>query len=135
MKHKHILAHMQAAEVYSKLSYCTRKQVGCVIVKDDRIISIGYNGTPRGWENVCESEDGSTKPTVIHAEANALAKLARSNESGEGATVFVTTAPCIHCAILLEPVDIKEVFYKEVYRTTEGIEFLEKCGIKVTQIK
>lgn len=134
MKRKHITAHMQAAYVYSQLSYCNRKQVGCVIVKDDRIISIGYNGTPSGWDNDCENDEGLTKPEVIHAEANALAKLAKSNESGEGASVFVTCAPCIHCAKMLVQTSVKEVYYGEEYRNTEGLDFLERGGIKTTYL-
>ena len=125
---------MEVAHVYAKLSYCKRKQVGCVIVKDDRLISIGFNGTPPGWENVCEDDNNTTKREVFHAEANAVAKLAKSHESGAGATLFVTCAPCIDCAKLIVQSGIAEVFYDEEYRGTDGVDFLRKCGVIVTQL-
>jgi dCMP deaminase len=120
-------------------------KVGCVLVKDNRIISIGYNGTPSGWSNECEVEfttgDGThdhvemiTKPEVIHAEANAVAKLARSNESGEGSVAFITHAPCLSCAKMLYSAGIIEVVYADPYKSKEGLQFLEKCGIKVSQL-
>lgn len=134
MKKKFVQAHMKVAFIYANLSYCERKQVGCVIVKNDRIISIGFNGTPPGWDNYCETEEGLTKPEVFHAEANAVAKLARCNESGEDALCFVTCAPCLHCAKLLVQTGISKVFYSEEYRGTEGLDFLTSCNIDVEKV-
>ena len=133
---------METAMVFSKLSYATRLKVGAIVVKDDRIISIGYNGTPSGWDNDCEYwfEDGDigsgwkTKPEVLHAEENAILKLAKSNESGDGATLFITHAPCIQCAKMIYGAGIKEVFYKEVYRSEDGLSFLNKCNVLVRKI-
>jgi len=135
-------AHMTAAIGYSKLSYAKRLQVGAIITKDDRVISIGYNGTPAGWNNDCEYwvEDGDlgsgwkTKPEVLHAEANAIGKLARSSESGAGATMYLTHSPCFDCAKLIHVAGINKVFYRTQYRNTDGIEFLNKCNIEVEQI-
>lgn len=166
MKQKLKKMHMRSALNYADGSTCERKKVGCVIVKDDNIISIGYNGTPPGWDNCCEErhymdvdagawldpetieekwplvdEDGNryklvTKPEVYHAEANAIAKLARSNESGEAASVFISCSPCIDCAKLLAQIGVKEVYFAEDYKAAtsaakgmSGVEFLEKCGI------
>lgn len=135
MKMDHIIAHMKTAHVYSQLSYCKRRKVGCIIVKDDRVISIGYNGTPPGWENVCEDcNKNTTKPETYHAEANAIAKLAKSGESGKNAVVFCTCTPCFECAKLLAQIEVKEVFYSETYHKTEGINFLNKCDIPTIQI-
>ena len=131
MKPRYCLAHMKTAYVYAELSYCKKHQVGCVIVKENRIISIGFNGTPPGWENNCEDENGKTRPEVYHAEANAIAKLAKSVESGKDASLFVTTMPCFDCAKLISQTGIKEVFYSEPYKNTEGIEFLKKCNIAI----
>lgn len=138
MKEKEARAHMLSAYNYADLSYCIRKKVGCVIVKDNRIISIGYNGTPPGWDNCCETEDGKSKPEVIHAELNAIGKLAKSTESGKGASVFVTCEPCIECAVLISVSGIAEVYYAEKYvgsksseRGMEGVEYLERCNIPV----
>jgi len=133
MKPKHIKAHMKAAHAYAECSTAERLKVGCVLVKDHRIISIGYNGMPSGWTNVCEDESGKTNPEVIHAEANAVAKLARSNESGEGSVAFITHAPCLSCAKMLYSAGVSEVVYSQGYRKTEGIDFLVNCGIPVTQ--
>lgn len=130
-KFKH--AHMQVAEVYAQLSSATRLKVGCVIVKDNRIISIGYNGMPSGWDNVCEHE-GKTKPEVLHAESNAIAKLARSPESGDGASIFITHSPCIDCAKLIYQSGIQEVYYKNDYRSEQGVDFLKKCDIMVSKL-
>jgi len=135
-------AHMKAAEGYSELSYAKRLKVGAIITKDDRVISIGYNGTPAGWDNDCEYwiEDGDlgsgwkTKPEVLHAEANAIGKLARSSESGAGATMYLTHSPCFDCAKLIHVAGINKVFYRTQYRSTDGIEFLNKCNIEVEQI-
>lgn len=135
MKAKWIDAYMDVAQRFAELSSAKRLQVGSVVVKDHRIISIGYNGTPAGWTNVCEIEDRAggliTKQDVIHAEANAVSKLARDGESGLGATLFCTHAPCIHCAKLIYGAGIKKVFYRDIYRDTFGVEFLEQCGIEV----
>ena len=133
MKNKHIAAHMKSAFNYAECSTAERLKVGCVIVRDDRIISIGYNGMPSGWTNVCEDEDFVTKPEVLHAEENAITKLARSTESGEGATAFITHAPCLSCAKMLYSAGVSEVVYSQSYRETGGVDFLEKCGIPVSQ--
>lgn len=134
---------MRTAENYAQLSYARRLQVGAIVVKDNRVISIGYNGTPSGWDNNCENEtylddfhiEMKTKPEVIHAEANAIAKLARSNESGEGADMFITHAPCMECAKMIYSSGIKRVYYKDLYRSSDGIDFLHKCGIGTEQVK
>jgi dCMP deaminase len=124
---------MGAAEVYAQLSSAKRLQVGCVIVKDNRIISIGYNGMPSGWTNECEDSDGQTKPEVLHAETNAIAKLASSSDSGLGADLFVTHAPCMNCAKLIYQSGIKTVYYKNTYRDDSGIKFLKRSGVQVTK--
>ena len=143
MKSKFIRAHMKVAEVYAQLSSAERLKVGAVIVKEDTIIGIGYNGMPSGWTNKCEEKiwnehDGDytikTKPEVIHAESNAISKVAKSTNSTEGAYLFVTHAPCIHCAKLIHQSGITRVFYKEEYRDDSGIKFLEKCNVKVMKI-
>jgi dCMP deaminase len=144
MKEKFINAYMDVAETFAELSSARRLHVGAIVVKDDRIISIGYNGMPAGWDNNCEDqtydEDGfhitlKTKPEVLHAETNAIAKLAKSNESGLGATMFITHAPCLDCAKLIYQSGIGSVLYRNTYRDTSGITFLERSGIKVTQVK
>jgi dCMP deaminase len=143
IKEKYLGAYMKTARVFAELSTAKRKQVGAVVVKDDRIISIGYNGMPSGWDNNCEDEISypdahgvtlKTKPEVLHAESNAIAKLAKSTESGDGASMFITCAPCIECAKMIFQSGIKEVFYGEDYRDDVGILFLNKCGITVKQI-
>jgi dCMP deaminase len=130
---------MKVAVAYSDLSHARRLRVGAIIVKDDRIISIGYNGTPPGWDNNCEDElpDGGlkTKTEVLHAEENAIGKLARSHESGNGATMFITHAPCAQCAKMILVSGIKRVFYQSMYRDDAGIKFLEKGGIEVQQLE
>lgn len=139
MKDKFISAYMDVAERFAKLSSAKRLQVGAIMVKDDRIISIGYNGMPSGWTNECEdyiqlSDDTittKTKPEVIHAEANAIAKLAKGNESGDGSTMFLTHAPCIDCAKQVYTAGIKKVYYRNPYRDSQGLDFLEKCGVEV----
>ena len=141
MKTKFIAAYMDVAERFAQLSSATRLQVGAIVVKDDRIISIGYNGMPSGWDNTCEEvvppnewvefEQLKTKPEVLHAESNAIAKLAKSSESGAGATMFVTHAPCIDCAKLVYQSGIATVYYKNKYRSTQGLEFLDKSGVEV----
>lgn len=128
-------AHMQVAQVYANLSSANRLKVGCIIVKENRIISIGYNGMPSGWDNTCEV-DNVTKPEVLHAETNAIAKVARSNESCVGATLFVTTAPCLDCAKLIYQSGISRVVWKNPHlRTDDGLKFLEKCDMTVERIK
>lgn len=140
---------MKVAGIYAQLSSAKRLKVGAIVVKDDRIISIGYNGTPPGWDNTCEDilytspwreevPGGEnityflkTKPEVIHAEANAIAKLAKSSESGTGSTMFITHAPCMECAKLIFSAGVRSVFYREEYRDTSGIDFLKKCNVEV----
>lgn len=127
-------AHMEAAEVYANLSSARRAHVGCVIVKDNRIQSIGYNGMPAGWDNTCEVDD-VTKPEVLHAETNAIAKVARSNESCEGSTLYTTMAPCMDCAKLIYQSGISRVVYKFDYpKDNGGLEFLDKCNIQVDRL-
>jgi len=143
MKPKLINAFMKTAETFAELSHARRLHVGAIVVKDDRIISIGYNGMPAGWDNNCEDETIDdrwyvtlkTKPEVLHAETNAIAKLAKSNESGMGATMFITHAPCLDCAKLIYQSGISSVLYRNSYRDTGGITFLEKSGIEVKQVE
>ena len=151
MKEKFIDAHMKAAEVYAQLSSAKRLQVGCVVVKDNTIIGIGYNGMPSGWTNDCEevvdvdpsdprydfnnfTKELKTKPEVLHAETNAIAKIARSTNSSDGAALFVTHAPCLDCAKIIHQAGINSVYYRNTYRSTDGIEFLEKCNINVKKV-
>jgi dCMP deaminase len=134
MKNKFIKAHMDAAEVYAKLSSAERLKVGCVVVKNDRIISIGYNGMPAGWSNNCEDEDGNSKKEVLHAEANAITKIARGNDSAEDATLFCTASPCINCAKLIYQSGISVVYYRDKYKTDEGIQFLLRSGVQVSKV-
>lgn len=142
MKQKLLNAYMKTAETFAECSTAVRLHVGAIVVKEDRIISIGYNGMPSGWDNNCEDEYVNeigesllrTKPEVIHAETNAIAKLARSTESGNGATLFVTHAPCLDCAKLVYQSGINSVFYRNSYRSEDGIQFLEKAGVKVDKI-
>ena len=127
-------SYLRMAQVWAENSYCNRRKVGALIVKDKMIISDGYNGTPSGFENVCEDEDGHTKPYVLHAEANAITKVAKSNNSSNGATLYVTAAPCMECAKLIIQSGIRRVVYVESYRLSDGIELLERAGIEVIQI-
>jgi len=145
-------AYMKTAETFGSLSHAIRLKVGAIVVKENRIISIGYNGTPSGWDNSCETRDKpdwmtwepaddaleqvilTTKVEVIHAEANAISKLARSTESGLGADIYITHAPCVECAKLIYGAGIDNVFYKEKYRDDDGVQFLVTCGIKVEQL-
>ena len=122
--------YLQMAQIWAQNSYCQRRKVGALVVKDKMIISDGYNGTPSGFENVCE-EDGVTKPYVLHAEANAITKLARSSNNSEGSTLYVTSSPCIECAKLIIQSGIKRVVYGEKYRLDDGIKLLERAGIEV----
>lgn len=171
MKQKMIDAYMKAAAIFAELSHAKRLHVGAIVVKDDRIISIGYNGMPSGWDNNCEDKEWmsrdaggwlnpdeieerwpfeersdeddayigryrlKTKPEVLHAETNAIAKLARSSESGLGADLFVTHSPCLDCAKLIYQSGIKRVWFSEAYRNTDGVEFLKKSGVEVEQCK
>jgi len=164
MKTKFKNAFMKTAEIFAELSYARRLHVGAIVVKDDRIISIGYNGMPADWDNDCEykeymssdaggwlnpdeieerwqhlEEDGTryalkTRPEVLHAETNALAKLAKSTESGDGATMFITHSPCLDCAKLIYQSGINSVFYRNSYRSEDGIEFLKKSGVNVEKL-
>jgi dCMP deaminase len=155
IKEKYLGAYMKTARIFAELSSAKRLHVGAVVVKDDRIISIGYNGMPSGWDNNCEDEICEeseyiidmggpthtmgtirlkTKSEVLHAESNAIAKLAKSTESGDGASMFITCAPCMDCAKMIFQSGIKEVFYGDNYRDDAGISFLNKCGITVKQI-
>ena len=143
MKPKFIKTYMDVAESFAKLSSAVRLQVGAIVVKDDRIISIGYNGMPSGWDNCCEDTvhhhdigtcTSTTKAEVLHAESNAVAKLAKSGESGLGATIFVTHAPCIDCAKLVYQSGIDTVYYKNDYRSTQGLEFLTKSKVDVIKV-
>jgi dCMP deaminase len=128
------LRYLEMARIWAKNSYCTRRQVGALVVKSNMIISDGYNGTPSGFENVCEDDNGITKPYVLHAEANAITKLARSSNNSEGATIYITASPCIECAKLIIQAGIKRVVYGEKYRLTDGIELLERAGIEVVYL-
>jgi len=125
------LHYLEMARIWSQNSYCERRKVGALMVKDRMIISDGYNGTPRGFENVCEDEEGHTKSYVVHAEANAITKVARSNNSSEGATIYITASPCIECAKLIIQSGIVRVVYSDDYRLQEGIELLKRAGIQV----
>ena len=123
--------YLRRARVWAENSYCKRRRVGALVVKEKMIISDGYNGTPSGFENICEDENGITKPYVLHAEANAITKLARSGNNSDGSTLYVTASPCIECAKLIIQAGIKRVVYGEKYRLTEGIDLLERAGIEV----
>jgi len=126
--------YLEMAHIWAQNSYCQRRQVGALVVKNGMIISDGYNGTPSGFENVCEDETGITKPYVLHAEANAITKLARSNNNSEGATIYITASPCIECAKLIIQSGIKRVVYGEKYRLMDGIVLLERAGIEVVYL-
>lgn len=123
--------YLRMARIWAENSYCQRRQVGALVVKNKMIISDGYNGTPSGFENVCEDTDGITYPYVLHAEANAITKLARSGNNSDGSTLYVTAAPCIECSKLIIQSGIKRVVYAEQYRLTDGTDLLEKAGVKV----
>ena len=127
--------YLHMARIWAENSYCQRRQVGALIVKDKMIISDGYNGTPAGFENVCEDETGVTKPYVLHAEANAITKIARSGNNSDGATLYVTASPCIECAKLIIQAGIKRVIYGEHYRLTDGIDLLKRAGIEVIYVE
>lgn len=145
MKEKFKQAYMDVASRFAELSHARRLNVGAIIVKDDRIISIGYNGMPAGWDNNCEDEIWppyygdeptlKTKPEVLHAETNAIAKLARSNESGLNASMFITHSPCLDCAKLIYQSGISSVFYRDAYRSEDGISFLKQSGVEVEKLE
>lgn len=122
--------YLRMATIWSENSYCRRRKVGALIVKDKMIISDGYNGTPSGFANVCENSEGVTFPYVLHAEANAITKVARSNNSSDGATLYVTSSPCMECAKLIIQAGIKRVVYSELYRITDGLDLLESAGVE-----
>ncbi len=126
-------SYLQMAEVWAQNSYCKRRKVGALLVKDRMIISDGYNGTPSGFENICE-EDGVTKPYVLHAEANAITKVAKSGNSSEGATLYVTASPCLECSKLIIQAGITRVVYRDEYRLTDGVDLLRRAGIEVEKV-
>lgn len=128
-------SYLKMAAVWAQNSYCKRRQVGALLVKDRMIISDGYNGTPSGFENNCEDENGATKPYVLHAEANAITKVAKSGNSSKGSTLYVTASPCIECAKLIIQAGIKRVVFRDAYRLTDGIDLLKAAGIAVEQIE
>ncbi|MBO4811066.1 MAG: dCMP deaminase family protein [Prevotella sp.] len=127
--------YLRMARIWAENSYCKRRQVGALVVKDKMIISDGYNGTPSGFENICEDDEGVTKTYVLHAEANAITKLARSSNNSDGATIYITASPCIECAKLIIQAGIKRVVYGEKYRLMDGIELLERAGIEVVYLE
>jgi dCMP deaminase len=132
---KYDKAYLRIADEWSKLSYCKRKQVGAIIVRDRMIISDGYNGTPSGFDNCCEDHEGLTNWYVLHAEANAILKVARSTQTCDGATLYITLSPCKECSKLIHQSGIKRVVYQNGYRDTSGVDFLEKAGVIVDQIE
>ena len=132
-RHQLDLRYLRMARIWAENSYCKRRQVGAIVVKNQMIISDGYNGTPSGFDNVCEEND-VTKPYVLHAEANAITKLARSHNSSDGATLYVTASPCLECSKLIIQAGIKRVIYGEAYRLQDGIELMRRAGIEVIQI-
>ena len=127
--------YLRMASIWAENSYCLRRKVGAILVKDKMIISDGYNGTPAGFENVCEDTDGVTKPYVLHAEANAITKVARSNNSSEGSTMYVTASPCLECAKLIIQSGIKRVVFNDLYRLSDGIDLLRRAGVECVHIK
>ena len=129
------LRYLRMARIWAENSYCQRRKVGALVVKDKMIISDGYNGTPSGFENVCEDDNNLTKPYVLHAEANAITKLARSSNNSEGSTLYITDSPCIECAKLIIQAGIKRVVYAREYRLTDGVDLLRQAGIKVDFIQ
>ena len=128
------LRYLRMARIWAENSYCKRRKVGALIVKNNMIISDGYNGTPSGFENVCEDENGVTKPYVLHAEANAITKVAKSGNSSEDSTLYVTASPCLECSKLIIQAGIKRVVYKDAYRLQDGPDLLKKAGIEVEQV-
>ena len=133
-QHKYDIAYLRMAREWGKLSYCERKQVGAIIVKDKMIISDGYNGTPTGFENFCEDEEGYTKWYVLHAEANAILKVASSTQSCKGATLYITLSPCRECSKLIHQAGIKRIVFNEGYKDQSGVKFLEKAGVEIVHL-
>lgn len=129
------LSYLEMARIWAQNSYCKRRQVGALIVKDRMIISDGYNGTPSGFENVCEDENGVTKPYVLHAEANAITKVAKSGNNSKDATLYVTAAPCLECSKLIIQSGIRRVVYRDEYRLTDGVDLLRAAGIEVEKVE
>lgn len=127
--------YLEMAQIWAQNSYCVRRQVGAIIVKDRMIISDGFNGTPSGFENVCEDENNCTKPYVLHAEANAITKVAKSSNSSDGATLYVTSSPCMECSKLIIQAGIKRVVYCDEYRCNDGLELLKRAGIEILKIE
>ena len=127
--------YLRMAQIWAENSYCKRRQVGALIVKDQMVISDGYNGTPSGFENICEDENNVTKPYVLHAEANAITKVAASNNNSKGATIYITSSPCIECAKLIIQAGIRRVVFSDNYRTEEGIDLLKRAGIELKFIE
>lgn len=127
--------YLRMATIWAENSYCLRRKVGAIMVKDKMIISDGYNGTPAGFENVCEDTDGVTKPYVLHAEANAITKVARSNNSSQGSTMYVTASPCLECAKLIIQAGISRVVFNDLYRLSDGIDLLRRAGVECVHIK
>ena len=134
MDNKFDSRYIEMAEVWARNSYCKRRQVGALLVKDNMIISDGYNGTPAGFENICEDENGVTKPYVLHAEANAINKVAKSGNNSRGATLYVTASPCLECSKLIIQAGITRVVYRDEYRLTDGVDLLRRAGIEVEKI-
>ena len=126
--------YLKMARIWAENSYCVRRQVGALIVKDKMIISDGYNGTPSGFENICENDMGATKPYVLHAEANAITKVAKSANNCDGATLYVTTSPCMECSKLIIQAGIKRVVFSEKYHNTEGLDILSKVGVELVHL-
>lgn len=126
--------YLRMARIWAENSYCQRRKVGALLVKDQMIISDGYNGTPAGFENVCEDENGVTKPYVLHAEANAITKVARIGNSSEGSTLYITASPCLECSKLIIQAGIKRVAYNDLYRIQDGLEILRRAGVECTHI-
>lgn len=126
--------YLRMASIWAENSYCRRRRVGAILVKDQMIISDGFNGTPAGFENICEDETGATKPYVLHAEANAITKVARSNNSSDGSTLYVTASPCLECAKLIIQAGIERVVFNELYRLRDGLDLLERAGIEVVHV-
>ena len=129
------MRYIRMAKIWAENSYCLRRQVGALIVKDKMIISDGYNGTPSGFENICEDETGKTKPYVLHAEANAITKLAKSTNNGDGATLYITAAPCIECAKLIIQSGIRRVVFSEMYHNSDGVDLLSRNGIETELVE
>ena len=127
-------SYLRMAQIWAENSYCERRKVGAILVKDKMIISDGYNGTPAGFENVCEDTDGTTKPYVLHAEANAITKVARSNNSSEDSTLYVTASPCVECAKLIIQSGIRRVVFNDLYRLCDGIDLLKRAGVEGVHI-